>query len=327
MRKQIIYVGNCSNKGLFKYKFTNGKLKFSTNTNDFERCTYLAKDKKNIYGVLEVCDENNKGNGYIVSYTDNKGKITNTCKKSSYGKGPCHISINKNKDMLFVSNYQDGNFVIYSLNNDSIGEVIYQDLIDPQKSHVHYSQMLDGNYLVMVDLGTSTIIIYNINDKMKEVTRLTLGNNIQPRHLVINKNLIYVVTEITCQLYVLIFQDEELKILNKYNLLPQDEKIKDNYTGCAIKISKNKKFIYVSIREHDSISVFKCIESTLKLIQNIKCNGEIPRDIELDKFERYLLVANQNSNNISIFKRNKITGKLRFSNKIDVESPTCIITK
>ena len=328
MKSQIIYVGNCSNKGLYKYKFINGKLFFCTSTDDFARCTYLSKYNNNIYGVIEICDEKNEGNGYVVSYIEKEEKIVNTGIKSSYGQGPCHISINSNKSLIFVSNYKDGHFVIYKIDqNNAIGEKIFNEVIDEKKSRVHYSQMIDDKFLCVVDLGINTIIVYDLENNMKETSRVVLGKDVEPRHLVVNKDLIYVVTEVTCELYVLKFQNKELKIMSKQSILPQNEEIKNNYTGCAIKISNNKKYIYISIRGHNSISVFKCCDNAIRLIQNIKSNGDIPRDIELDKHEKYLFSANEDSNNISIFKRNKFTGKLKLLNKIEVESPTCIIAK
>ena len=61
-----------------------------------------------------------------------------------------------------------------------------------------------------------------------------------------------------------------------------------------------------------------------ELIQNINSGGELPWDIELDKTENYLLVANSGSNKISIFKRTRKTGILKFKNSIEMESPTCV---
>lgn len=328
MKKQIIYIGNCSNKGLYKYKFVKGKLIFCANTHDYERCTFLAKCKNIIYGVLEVKDSKNGNNGYVVSYIDEKDKITSMNREISYGQGPCHISVKANKKLVFVSNYADGYFTIYKMKADgSIGEKIYNEVLDKENSHMHYSQMLDDNLIGVVDLGTNTIVVYEVNEEIKEVTRLNLGENVQPRHFVYDKNFIYVVTECTCRLYMLSLQNKKLDVVNYQYILPSDVEQKENYTGCAIKSSKNNKFIYVSVRGHNSISVFKNCNKTLKLVQNIKCNGDLPRDIELSKNEKYLFVANQNSNNVSVFKRNIFTGLLKYKNCTEMESPTCIIAK
>ena len=112
-------------------------------------------------------------------------------------------------------------------------------------------------------------------------------------------------------------------MINSVNILPDNIKIEKNFTGCALKISSDKKFIYTSIREHNSISVFD--SGALELIQNISCFGEIPRDINFDESQNYLLCANQKSSNITVFERNKKTGYLNYLSSYPINSPACII--
>ena len=75
-----------------------------------------AKNEKIIYGVLEIEDQNNNNNGYIVSYYDD-GTIKHLNKETSFGQGPCHISVCKGKRMIFVSNYNNGYFTICRIIN------------------------------------------------------------------------------------------------------------------------------------------------------------------------------------------------------------------
>jgi len=50
-----------------------------------------------------------------------------------------------------------------------------------------------------------------------------------------------------------------------------------------------------------------------------------PRDFAIDPTGNYLLVANQKSNEITIFKRDIVSGKLSpLSKSIEVCSPVCI---
>lgn len=327
MEKHHIYVGNTSNKGFYKYKFVKGKLIFCADSHDFERCTYLAKCNKYIFGVLEVKDESSN-NGYVVAYTDENNELVNICKEKSYGQGPCHISVSKQKRLIFVSNYVDGHFTIFKMNNDgSIGKKIYNNVVEEKKSHVHCIKMISKNLFCVVDLGISTILLYEIDDGIREVSRLKLGENVEPRHFVVNKNQIIIVTEKTCKLYVVTFKNKNLELVNVYSILPEGVNQRGNYTGCAIKSSKNGKYIYVSIREHNSISVFKKCKKSFKLVQNIASNGNLPWDVEMSKTERYVFVANNNSNNISIFRRNKLNGKIKLVDSTKAESPTCVIAR
>ena len=81
--------------------------------------------------------------------------------------------------------------------------------------------------------------------------------------------------------------------------------------------------MYISIRGHNSISVFNIQDDKLELIQNIYCEGDNPRDITIDKYGRNLLCANLNSDNISIFSINN--GFLKYRKKFIIEKPSCII--
>ena len=109
--------------------------------------------------------------------------------------------------------------------------------------------------------------------------------------------------------------------------MPKGIEKKEDYTGCAIKITKNFKYLYATVRGHNSVSVYKVNNEKVKMIQNIFCGGNSPRDLEIDKNEKFILVANLEDNQISVFKRNKITGKIKYKRKELIESPTCIVIK
>lgn len=327
MKEQNVFIGNTSDEGIYYCKFKNGKLIKKYSTNDFERCTYLIDNETHLYSVIEVSDKNNCQNGYILAYEKNNDKLINIDKKSSYGQGPCHVEISNQKKLLFISNYKDGCLVIMKLNEDgSIGKRIYSHIEDNQKSHLHcIKASIYDEYFFAIDLGKDLIIAYSIKDnRISEVSKLELKKGTEPRHLVVSKDRIYVITEKSCELYILEFKDEKLRIIDSVSILPKYVQKKPDYTGCAIKISKDFKTIYTTVRGHNSISIFKINKKSVKMIQNISCRGNLPRDLSLDKHERYILIANQDSNEISIF-RKKLTGKLSYKCKTTVKSPTCIL--
>ncbi|MBS1655901.1 MAG: beta-propeller fold lactonase family protein, partial [Bacteroidetes bacterium] len=60
----------------------------------------------------------------------------------------------------------------------------------------------------------------------------------------------------------------------------------------------------------------------LYLIDHVPCGGRTPRNFNFDPSGNYLLVANQNSDDIVIFKRDKNTGLLTNTGKtIKVGNP------
>lgn len=326
MKTQDVYIGNTSTNGIYKYKFKNGELikadrEENSQTKVFERCTYLALNKKHLYSVVE------KEDGIIVEYQREQNGLKYIEKNLSYGKGPCHIEIAPKNNLLFVSNYIDGYYTIFKINsNGVIGNPIYHKIENKKKSHAHCIKVAsNGKFFCVVDLGADLLIVYEIkNNIIKEVDRLKFKNNTEPRHIALCKNIIYLITEKSCELYTIRFKNNKLEILDVKSLLPQNIKIKDNYTGCAIKVTKDFKNIYTTIRGHNSISVFKIKNNKIEMVQNINCGGDLPRDLELDKTENYVLVANSDDNKISIFRRDKKSGKLEFKNSEETESPTCV---
>lgn len=326
MKKQDVYIGSASKQGIYYYKFKKGKLKKEKQIKDFQRCTFLNTTKNNLYSVIEIAGTEEEKYGYIIVYDKKTLKLID--KKPSYGQGPCHIEIDDNNKLLFISNYINGYLTIFKINEDgTIGKKIYSHVENEEKSHLHCVKVSTNNrFFFVVDLGVNLIIAYEIiGDIVKEVSRIQLENNTEPRHIVVNNDLIYLISEKSCEIYIIKFKNKKLSIINKFSILPSNIEKRANYTGCAIKISKNHRFLYATIRGYNCINIYRVIKNDLRLIQNISCYGNTPRDLCLDKAEKYLLVANQDSNQVAIFKRNMITGKIKFLENGKMELPTCII--
>jgi 6-phosphogluconolactonase len=97
-----------------------------------------------------------------------------------------------------------------------------------------------------------------------------------------------------------------------------------------IHVSPDGKFLYASNRgrgNSNTIAIFKIDPATgmLKTVGYQYTFGNIPRNFNLDPSGNFLLVANQESDEIVIFKRNKQTGLLTDTSKrINVGKPVCI---
>lgn len=292
----------------------------------FENCSYLRRNKNIIYSVVEYSDNPNYSNGYLITRNSNLVPIH---KNNILGKSPCHIALDKSRNLLYISNYEDGSIDVFSLNSNGIVNKLIYHKSYSDTSHIHYISLSeDNNFLFVVDLGKNTLFAYEIILKdlileLKELYTYNFPDGSGPRHLAISGNNIYTITEKSCELYHLTFSKKVgFSLINRVSILPSNIQKDKNTTGCAIKLSSDNKFIYVTVRGNNSISVFN---SSLKLVQNISCFGETPRDINFDNSQNLLFCANQSSSNISAFERNKKTGHLLFKSKYPIESPACII--
>lgn len=324
--EQEFLIGTYTQNGIYKLSFNNGTFYNKLSDNTFENCSYLCKNNTTIYNIIEYSDILKYSNGYVISRNADLS-VLNSCPLS--GHGPCFIRIDNIRKLLFIANYGDGSIDIFSLNtNGSLNKLIYHKK-HSDNSRIHYLAFSDNNnILYAVDLGNDSLLAYQIefdgsNIELSLFSSYHFPKNSHPRHLTVIKDSIFVVTELSCKLYKLSFDNKNgLLFDNCVPLLPNNIMKKSDYTGCAIKISNDFKFIYTTIRGHNSISVFT---QSLDLIQNISCFGITPRDINFDIGQDYLFCANQNSNNISIFERNKKTGYLNYKSSYPISSPACII--
>ncbi len=325
--KENLLIGTYSTVGIFELEFNNSILKYITQNNSFENCSYICTNSNIIYNIVEYSDNPIYANGCVISRNRNLCPINKTFLN---GKGPCYLTIDKQRNMLYTANYGDGSIDIFDLNIDgSISKPIYHKKFF-QNSRIHQICFSSDNKIVFItNLGNDTLYAYKIlgdktNFKLLELDKYKFPTGSGPRHLVIKENNLYVITENSCELYQITFsENNSFNFINCVSILPNVQK-QDNYTGCAIKISNDGSFIYCSVRGHNSISVFDT-NNSLELVQNISCYGNTPRDISFNLSEDFMFCANQNSNDISIFSRNKKTGSLNFENKYSINSPACII--
>lgn len=327
-----VFIGNYSNRGIFLLSLNNNKqLNLISQTKDFENCSYVCTNGDYLYSVVEIQGDEKVDSGYVIAYKIKENHLEFINSTISYGKGPCFSIVDTSRQILYIANYTDGSFVAFKLEKDGIiGKKLYYKKFT-EISHVHHIQFSkDYKTIYIIDLGTDSIIEYSINyeqDKLDltEVSKFQFPKKSEPRHMVIDqKDNIYVVTETSCELYKLNHNsNNQLILLDKKSILPEKTIKEKNFTGCAIKILTEIQYIYVSVRGHNSISVFDINNDDIRLIQNISCEGNGPRDISFDKNNKYLMCANQLSNNISIF--NVQNGRLTYEDKYDIESPSCII--
>jgi len=95
-----------------------------------------------------------------------------------------------------------------------------------------------------------------------------------------------------------------------------------------IHVSNDGKFLYCSNRgDANTITIFKInpADGKLTVAGYQSTLGKGPRNFSLDPSGNFLLVANHNSDDIIVFKRDKSTGLLTDTGKkIEVGNPVCL---
>ncbi len=332
---QTLYVGGYTkgdSQGIYKLDFNTktGALSNKTLVAKIENPSFicLSKNKKKLYAAAREKEHN------VSAFKVKKdGSLNFLNRLTSHGRGPCHVTINKKGNRVVVSNYGGGTVAIYSTEKDGkLKETsqVFNHNTKEQKSHVH-SALFFKNDLFVADLGRNAIYNYHLDHtstyKLKFNTLVKTTGNPGPRHFKLTKNgkYVYVINEYAGSITSI------KKTKNGFTQIDYDTTLRKDFKGkntCAdIHISKDERFIYGSNRGENTIAVFKrsTKDGTLEKIQSISTHGNWPRNFTLDPTGRFLLVANQKSNTISIFSIHKNTGKLTYLNSTAIASPTCLI--
>jgi 6-phosphogluconolactonase len=120
--------------------------------------------------------------------------------------------------------------------------------------------------------------------------------------------------------------DGSLTLVNRIDLLPAG--YRGPTRGCDTVITRDGRFVYFANRDNDFLYAFRADEKTggLTPMKRSNCGGKTPRNFTLDPTERWMLVANQDSNLIGIFKRDPATGELADEgNSVAAEMPMRIL--
>lgn len=318
------YVGNYTKCGV---NLLDKNLCLLYSSNDFCNPSYLCQNKDMLYCITETFP------AYLVCYCNIGASLEKICSIEIGLDGPCFLTVDPVHSILYVACYAIGSLLAFRLNDDgSIGEKLYYKCFG-KSSHIHhicFSQ--DYNFLFVTDLGKDELLAYQIVDKhsnivFHKINAFSFPAGTQPRHIVMgNNNNLYVITELSCKLYHIRFlNNHTFELVGFSSLLPSNTTILENFTGCAIKMSFHKDFIYTSIRGHNSISIFTLKNSIPTLIQTISCNGNNPRDIEICFNGTLLLCANYLSNSITYFTIDSKTGLLTYNGTSSLSSPSCIL--
>ncbi len=336
-------------KGVYVYRLyeTTGRLSYLnefTTVDDaaFTNPSYLTVSDNNrfIYAV----NENKVGGVTALSFDPNTGKMKLINSQPSHGANPCHVTVDKDQKNIFVANYSSGNLTVYPLAKDgSIGDMT-QNIQDSgtgvnkdrqEGPHVHMSLFSPNEkYLLYNDLGTDKINIMRYHaSRIPPLTPADMpfvsvkpGNG--PRHSAFSADgkFLYLLQEMSAAINVYSYDNGKLAQVQTISMLA------DNFKGqagaAAIHIAPNGRFLYASDRGDDNdINVFAIDQVTgqLKFVARYPTMGKGPRDFMIDPQGKYLVLANQYTNSVHVFRIDQNSGMLSGPiSTIQVGNPVCV---
>ncbi|RIV22232.1 lactonase family protein [Fibrisoma montanum] len=347
--KEILYVGTYSVRGsegiyVFEFDRSTGDLKQIQTVSNDKSPSFLAIHPSGnyMYSVNEGADKNGGVSAYAIE--PGTGTLKPLNQQSSKGRGPCHVSIDQTGKLAFVSNYGGGVFTVLPIKADgTLGEpsesIEYTGSGPNQqrqeKPHIHSATLSpDNRFVYVADLGSDKVYIYEIdpaNGKVKPASTpfASVKPGSGPRHLAIHPNgrYVYVVEELTSA--VASFNRDArtgaLTLLqDNVKTLPAD--FSGNNTSADIHTDPAGKFLYQSNRGFNALAMMSiATDGKVTLIGQQPTGGKTPRNFLIDPKGQYVLAANQETDNITIFRLDSKTGKLTDTGKsVRVPSPVCL---
>ncbi len=333
---------NTDSKGIYVYDFNadSGSVKLVSTKDEIKNPSFLWVSGNNIYAVSET---NGTTPGSVSAYNfDRKnGTLQYLSNLPTGGDDPCYVQADASGKFVAVANYSGGSVAVFPT-DDKGALVDKRQLIQHEGGsvdssrqmgpHVHESVFTpDQKFLLTPDLGKDQVMVYAF-DKSKEQP-LSLHATIQcepgsgPRHITFHpsKKYAYLIHELQPFVSVYSFEGGDFKEIQKVNVYP--EGFAGNKDGAEVLVSPDGKYLYTSQRaDQNTIGIFQIDDATgkitLKGYQPVLGKG--PRHFTIDPSGKFLLVANQQSDNITIFDIDKNTGLLNPSGNIEVPIPVCI---
>lgn len=300
-----------------------------------------------LYSVSEERHDGTRMNGSVHAFAiDPKtGGLEHLDQKFSKGDGPCHLCVDSSGRHLLVANYASGSLAVFPILEsgalaEASGFIQHHGgsgiIPDRQEGpHAHSITLSpDDQFAFAADLGMDQVLSYRLDALKGTLTACNPPGIIcepgsGPRHMAFHPDgrHVFLVHELdnTVTGYRYDATNGTLEAIQTLPSLPE------NWTGASfaadIHVSPDGRYLYASNRGHDSV-VFYAIDrqsGMLSLKGFAPSKGRWPRNFLLTQGGKLMLVANQESDSITVFRVDSDTGHLIPAGEpVPVPAPVCL---
>jgi 6-phosphogluconolactonase len=301
-----------------------------------------------LYAVNELEQYNGRPTGAVSAFAiaTDTGALTRLNEQPSDGGAPCFVSVDRTGRVALIANYAGGSVALLPIEANGALAPVAQVVQHTGRGsnaerqatpHAHCVLADPSNrFALAADLGTDRVFVYRLNLDDKSLPHVEGGDAVMrpgagPRHIAFHPTLplVFVANELDSTVATLRFDPGRgtLSLLDTRSTVPA------GWTGmnypADIHVAASGRTVYVSNRGHNSIAVLSVADSkgTLALDQVVSTEGDWPRNFSLDPTGRWLLVANQRSDSVVVFRRDPESGRLtptRPPQRIAIPSPVCL---
>ena len=349
--KYLVYIGTYTehgSKGIYAYRFDarTGRATALGLAAESVQPSFLTVDAGGhfLYAVNETDTYQGRPAGAVSAFAIDaaSGKLSLLNQVSSLGPGPAHIALDQAGKYALVSNYNLGSVAVFPVLKDGrLGEAsafvqhhgVGVDKERQEQPHAHAVAMSsDNRFALVADLGLDQVFAYPFDSakgtlgKNPDITKAKPGAG--PRHLVFNSKgtLLYVINELQSSVTTYAYEAANggLRELSTISTLPNG--FSGDAAAAEIALHPSGKFLYASNRGPDSIAVFSiAAEGSLSHVEFVPVDGKTPRNFAIDPTGSWLLVGDQESDKVVVFRINGKTGRLTSTGQVlQISSPACV---
>lgn len=290
----------------------------------------LSEDKRLLFAVNETAD------GHVSAFNiASDGNVRLLDQLPSQGDEPTHASLSQDQRYLFVANYAvdpdpGGSLSVLPVDRQGALQPVVQQArhqasgVNPERqasAHVHsVVPSPDGQHVYASDLGADKVFVYRYDGAStnkpltpSQPASVSLPAGSGPRHLLFDASGKHAYLTLEMHAEVVMFDVREGNLIERQRLPLTERQESAAKAGAGLHLSADGRFLYVSNRgTANEIVVFSVgkQDGRLALVQRRSVEGDHPREFALDPSDRFLLVANQKSNQIKVMRRDPLTGKL-----------------
>jgi 6-phosphogluconolactonase len=350
-QKYYLFAGTYTSgdsKGIYVYQFdaATGDIK-PVSTIATENPSYLALSPTGnfLYAVNET--NGDKPGGVSAFAFDRKtGQLQFLNKRASGGDDPCYVSVDNQRKWLMVANYNGGSLAALPILPDgylgTVNQLIQHagkgpDTSRQEKPHVHSVTFSpDNRFLIAADLGLDKLSVFRFNASASTQPLVPYPDSTVaaqpasgPRHISFypGKPYVYLINEMGGAIDAFHYANGKFKAFQRITTIPEGY-TGENVGSADIHVSPDARFLYASNRgDANNIVIYSIDKATGKLeLKGFQSSlGKTPRNFIIDPEGKWLLVANQRSDNIVIFRIDPKTGLLTQTGEpVAIPSPVCL---
>lgn len=335
------YTGSGSD-GLYVYRFDTDSGRVSpVSSAKAENPSYLvaSRDGRHVYAVNELPGDAGpasvRGGVSAFDFDAKTGALKFVNRVSAQGNDPCYLSLSPDGRYLVVANYSvasdpGGSFSVFPVEaTGALGAAVlnvHHEGTGPVKerqdgAHVHSTVFSpDGKYLFVQDLGADKLYSYRytpdgsrglIGPTESRYTLAKAGSG--PRHLVFGANgrFAYVTNELNASVDVYRYDDGRLAHVETVPMTAPG--FAGKVGGGALHLSPDGRFLYATNRgDANDIVIYavNAADGKLTLVGRQSSLGKTPREFAIDPSGKWLIVGNQDSDSVFVFRRDIASGRL-----------------